>query len=73
MADCEWHKIFTEEFEEAEMVAYGALMGWMAGKGEARPSLTPVLREALGHAFAAAFNAGAEAARSDFSLEATDG
>lgn len=59
----DWHKIYPEEFEVAELAAHGALIGWSAGSGEHWPTLTAVQREALRSALAEAFNHGKEAGR----------
>lgn len=59
----DWHKIYPEEFEAAELAAHGALIGWSAGSGDPWPTLSPVQREALRVALAEAFNHGREAGR----------
>lgn len=59
----EWHQVYPDEFEAAEVAAHGALIGWTGGNGERWPTLTPIQREALQRALAEAFNAGAETMR----------
>ena len=58
----EYHRLYTEEFEDAEAEAGGAIIGWCAAHGEPGIRWTPVLREAFRHAVAAAFDAGYAAA-----------
>lgn len=59
--DQEFHEIYPDEYQDGHLEAIGALMGWTAGKGESMPYMTEVLKEALEHATAAAFNAGVRA------------
>jgi hypothetical protein len=55
-----WHKIYTEEYEDAVLEAAGAIRGWTAGKGEDGPTWTEASREAFRHAVACAFDQGFE-------------
>lgn len=59
----DWHKIYPDEFEAAELAAHGALIGCSAGNGERWAALTPIQQEALRVAFIEMFNHGREAAR----------
>jgi hypothetical protein len=61
MTNQEFHEQFPAAYEEGHLEAIGALMGWTAGKGERMPHMTEVLKEALEHATACAFNAGVRA------------
>lgn len=63
MTDQEFHKQYPDEFEEARLMAHGAIPGWCYGKGETPPMLTETLMQAYEAAFAVAFNAGFAAAR----------
>jgi len=63
MANEEFHKLYSEEFEEAQMMAHGAILGVCFGKGEQPPRLTEVLKQAYDAAFAEAFNAGVAVGR----------
>lgn len=63
MANEDFHKLYPEEFEQARLIAHGAIPGWCYGKGETPPRLTEVLIEAYDGAFAEAFNAGVAVGR----------
>lgn len=65
MADRHWHKIYTDQYEQAVATAHGTILGWTTGNGEQPPHLTAVLVEAYRRAFAEAFNAGYDTARQD--------
>lgn len=63
MPNSEYHKLYTDEFEEAFLESVGAIVGWCMGKGEDPPHLTAVLKDAYEHAAAVAFNRGVEVGR----------
>jgi small ligand-binding sensory domain FIST len=54
----EHHKRYPDEYEAGHLDAVGALIGTCYGRGEEPPFMTEVLKEALEHMTAAAFNAG---------------
>jgi hypothetical protein len=62
VGESDWHKYYAEEFESAEMLAFGAIVGWMYGKGEVPPKMTANLRDAMRRGLAEAFNAGVDTA-----------
>lgn len=63
MAADDFHERYPDEFEEAEMIGHGAIIGVMYGMGDVPPYMTENLKLAYRRAFAAVFDAGVKVGR----------
>jgi hypothetical protein len=71
MSNPEFHQQHPDDYDDGHLEALGALIGWLAGRGERPPFMTATFREGLAHMTACAFNAGYRTGRATAS--ASDG